>query len=116
MFEDLGVNNAEEHLAKADLVSKIASVIETRGLTQVEAARLIGLPQPKVSLLVRGIFRDFSTERLCRILNRLGVTVSMVLIEEPDWRPGMTTVSEQEQDSDDLFYGDTEQSGPAFSL
>ena len=97
VFEDLGVPDAEEHLAKADLVSKIASVIESRALTQVEASRIIGLPQSKVSLLVRGRFRDFSTDRLCRILNRLGVTVSMVLTEEPNWNTGMTTVRDQDR-------------------
>jgi predicted XRE-type DNA-binding protein len=92
VFEDLGLPNAEEHLAKADLVSKIASVIETRALTQVEASRIVGIPQSKISLLVRGRFDDFSTDRLCRILNKLGVSVSMVLTEEPDWHTGVTVV------------------------
>lgn len=117
VFEDLGVPDAEEHLAKADLVSKIASVIESRALTQVEASRIIGLPQSKVSLLVRGRFRDFSTDRLCRILNRLGVTVSMVLTEEPNWNTGMTTVRDQDRSDDDLPYVDenSEEATPAFT-
>ena len=117
VFEDLGVPDAEEHLAKADLVSKIASVIESRALTQVEASRIIGLPQSKVSLLVRGRFRDFSTDRLCRILNRLGVTVSMVLTEEPNWNTGMTTVRDQDRSDDDLPYVDenSEEAPPAFT-
>jgi predicted XRE-type DNA-binding protein len=117
VFEDLGIANPEEHLAKADLVSKIASVIETRGLTQVEASRIMGIPQPKVSLLVRGRFDDFSTDRLCRILNKLGVTVSMLLTEEPDWRAGVTTVLERDDlSSDDLAYSDeNEQKSAAFS-
>ena len=117
VFEDFGVPDAEEHLAKADLVSKIASVIESRALTQVEASRIIGLPQSKVSLLVRGRFRDFSTDRLCRILNRLGVTVSMVLTEEPNWNTGMTTVRDQDRSDDDLPYVDenSEEATPAFT-
>lgn len=92
VFEDLGIPDAEEHLAKADLVSKIASIIEARGLTQTEAAQIIGIPQSKVSVLVRGRFRDFSTDRLCRILNKLGVNVSLVLTREPEGRVGTTAV------------------------
>ena len=92
IFDDLGLPDAADRLAKADLASKIASVIEVRGLTQVEAARIADLPQPKISLLTRGRLNDFSTDRLCRILNRLGVSVSLVLTEEPDWRTGETRV------------------------
>ena len=83
VFDDLGTDDAKAHLAKADLASKVASVIEQRGLTQVEAARLMGVPQPKVSNLVRGRFREFSTDRLCRMLNRLGVKVASVGPEPP---------------------------------
>jgi len=92
VFADLGLPDAEAHLAKADLVSKIASVIETRKLTQVEAAAIMGIPQSKVSLLVRGRSKEFSTDRLCRLLNKLGVNVSLVLTEEPGWQAGVTTV------------------------
>jgi len=85
VFEDLGAADPRVQLVKADLVSKIASVIETRGLAQVEAARLVGVSRAKVSRLVRGNFREFELDGLCRILNRLGVTVSIVLTEEPGW-------------------------------
>ncbi|MDP1730812.1 MAG: helix-turn-helix transcriptional regulator [Devosia sp.] len=97
VFADLGIPNPEEHRAKSRLVAKISAVIRERGLTQAEAATITGVPQPKISGLVRGQFRDFSSDRLCRMLNRLGVTVSMVLVDEPDWSPGATTVSEAEE-------------------
>ena len=74
VFADLGVPNADEHLAEANLASKIASVIEARGLAQVEAARIIGLPEVKVSRRPPGRFRAFSAESLGRLLDRLGVT------------------------------------------
>jgi predicted XRE-type DNA-binding protein len=97
VFEDLGLPDPEACLAKANLASRISSVIRARGLTQLEAARITGIPQPKISLLTRGRLEDFSTDRLYRILNKLGVTVSVVLSPQPDWKPGITTV----QDADD---------------
>lgn len=81
VFRDLGFADAEERLAKADLASKIASVIEERELTQSEAAQITGVPQPKISQLTRGRFSDFSTDRLCRMLNSLGVSVALVLTQ-----------------------------------
>lgn len=92
VFADLGLPDAEERLAKADLASKIASVLEARGLSQMEAARITGVPQPKISLLTRGRLGEFSTDRLCRILNSLGVSVALVLAEEEGWATGRTTV------------------------
>jgi len=92
VFADLGIDNPEEQLAKADIVSTIASVIEKRELTQAEAGRIMGLPQPKVSALVRGKFEEFSIDRLYRLLNRLGVNVAVVLSAEPAWAPGQTSV------------------------
>jgi predicted XRE-type DNA-binding protein len=47
IYKDIGVANPEAMLAKAKLVSGIASIIETRALTQREAADIIGMPQPK---------------------------------------------------------------------
>ena len=41
-------------------------------MTQTEAARLTGLSQPAVSRLLRGDFREYSLERLFRLLNALG--------------------------------------------
>jgi len=72
VYADLGLPNAEERLAKADLVIRIYDVITSRGLTQRDAARLLGIDQPKVSALLRGKFDGFSTDRLFRFLNRLG--------------------------------------------
>jgi predicted XRE-type DNA-binding protein len=102
IFADLGFPDADERLAKADLASKIASIIEDRGLTQVEAARITGLTQPKVSLLTRGLLDDFSSDRLFRVLNRLGVSVSLVLSNEPDWKAGATIVRDASREQGDV--------------
>jgi len=47
-------------LIKAQLATKIGETIKRRRLTQVEAAEIIGLPQPKRSGLLRGQFRGVS--------------------------------------------------------
>ena len=72
MFADLGYPDADEMLVKARLVYKIAEIIQSRGLTQVEAAKLLGLTQPKVSAMLRGQFRGFSERKLIDCLTSLG--------------------------------------------
>jgi predicted XRE-type DNA-binding protein len=64
VFRDLGVPNLEEAFAKAELAAKIAALVESKGLTQVSAAKLLGIDQPKVSALLRGRLTGFSIERL----------------------------------------------------
>jgi predicted XRE-type DNA-binding protein len=94
VFADLGLPDAETRLLKARLVSKIDDVIEKRGLTQAEAGRVMGLPQPKVSELRNGRTNDYSIERLYRLLNSLGVGISVVLQEQPDWSKDDVEVKE----------------------
>ena len=55
---------ADAHLLKAELVSRIDVIVRQRGITQTEAGRLLGLSQPDVSRLLRGDFREYSLERL----------------------------------------------------
>jgi predicted XRE-type DNA-binding protein len=73
------VPNAGEHLAKADLVIGIAALIRSKGLSQMAAAKLIGIAQPDVSRLLRGHFEGFSYERLFDVLNALGENVRVVV-------------------------------------
>ncbi len=79
VFADLGLKNPEELLAKAALVQRIADIIAERKLTQVRAAKLLGIDQPKMSALLRGKLDGFSTDRLFRFLNALGRDVEIVI-------------------------------------
>ena len=79
VFADLGYANAETHLLKAKLVSQIQGVINAQKLTQVAAAKRMGLSQPDVSRLLKGQFRDVSVERLIRLLTRLGCDVDITI-------------------------------------
>jgi predicted XRE-type DNA-binding protein len=71
VFADLGLPDAAERLAKAKLALQIATLIEGEGLNQTEAADRLGIDQPKVSNLLRGRLRGFSTDRLMAFLNAL---------------------------------------------
>lgn len=79
VFADLGLPHPEDRLAKAELVQRIINVITARKLTQVRAAALLGIDQPKVSALLRGKFDGFSSDRLFRFLNALGQHVEIVI-------------------------------------
>jgi predicted XRE-type DNA-binding protein len=79
VFADLELPNAGDELAKAKIVHRISKAIEEQGLTQIEAARILGIDQPKISALIRGRFGGFSLERLFRFLNALDQDVDIVI-------------------------------------
>lgn len=79
LFADLGYADADAHLLKAELVRRIHHQVEARSLTQVQAAKLMGVSQPDVSRMMRGHFRDLSVERLMRFLTALGCEVDIVV-------------------------------------
>ena len=81
VFADLGVRNPEEALVKARLAQVISDAITVRGLTQVEAAELLGIDQPKISRLVRGQLAGFTIERLFRFVTLLGGDIEITVIE-----------------------------------
>ena len=63
-FRDLGfVPEEAEHLrVRADLMIKIEKAIKARGLKQAEAAKIMGVTQPRVSDLLRGRIELFSSD------------------------------------------------------
>ena len=79
VFADLGLPDAGAHLVKVGVVSRIDAILRQRGITQTEAARLFGLSRPDVSRLLRGDFREYSLERLFRLLTALGRDVDIVI-------------------------------------
>jgi predicted XRE-type DNA-binding protein len=83
IFEDLGLPNPEERLAKAEIARVIRKIIRERGLTQVQAADVLGVRQPDVSDLTRGKLARFSMERLERFLNALDMDVRIQIGPRP---------------------------------
>ena len=105
VFADLGRPGAEAHLLKAELVTRIDKIIRQRGLKQVEAAKLLGLSQPDVSRLLRGNFREYSMERLLRLLTALGRDVEIVIREPTSHRQGRLHVQiDLDRTSEHLVY------------
>ena len=93
VFADLGLPNPDTHLVKADLVARIDDIIRSRRLTQAQAARELGLSQPDVSRLLRGRFRQYSVERLLRLLLALGRDVDIVIKKPRRKGPGRLRVA-----------------------
>lgn len=77
VYADFGYPNPEEADAKADLAILISSIIKKRKMTQKEAAQLIGVDQPKISKIMRGLLSDFTIERLINYLLFLGFDIEI---------------------------------------
>jgi predicted XRE-type DNA-binding protein len=83
-YEHLGFPDAEEMLVKANLVIKIAEILREREWSQQQAAKLLGLTQPKLSKMLRGQFRGISEMKMMDCLVRLGRTVKIVVGPETE--------------------------------
>lgn len=83
VYADLGFENPAEELAKAQLAMMLDDVIRERGLTQLAAATLMGVDQPKVSHILHGRLGGFSTQRLMEFLTALGRDVEIVVRPAP---------------------------------
>lgn len=79
VFEDLAVNHPERVLARAQIMFRISEIIKERNLTQKQAAKLLDIPQSKVSCLINGKLSMFSLDHLFRILNALDRNVEIII-------------------------------------
>ena len=79
VYEELGFPDAAEMLVKAQLVLKIAKILRERGWSQQQAAKVMGLTQPKLSKMLRGQFRGISEAKMMDCLVRLGCEVKIVV-------------------------------------
>ena len=77
VFADLGLPDAEKLKIKTGLVIEIRKAMRALGLTQQEAAKRKGIPQPKVSGMMRGDFTNLSERKLMDCLNRLGYDIEI---------------------------------------
>ena len=77
VFADLGLPDAEKLKIKTGLAVEIRKAMRALGLTQQEAAKRMGVPQPKVSGMMRGDFTNLSERKLMDCLNRLGYDIEI---------------------------------------
>ena len=71
-FEEIGIEMSPVDLLKAKVAAAISGHIQKAGLTQSEAANVLGIDQPKVSKLLRGRLDSFSLDRLVSYAAALG--------------------------------------------
>jgi len=76
---DLGLPDPEETDIKAKLAARLSIIIQERGLSQTDAAGIIGTDQAKVSAVLNGQFRGFSIYRLMTFLKFLDQDVDIVV-------------------------------------
>jgi predicted XRE-type DNA-binding protein len=87
VYADLESPDSEQMLLKAQLAEKISQIIQRRHLTQTEAASILGIPQSKLSLILRGQFRGVSELKMLECLNRLGRDVQIIVKKAPRTKP-----------------------------
>lgn len=77
VFADLGLPDADKLKIKTGLVVEIRKAMRRLELTQQEAAKRMGITQPKVSDMMRGDFTNLSERKLMDCLNRLGYDIEI---------------------------------------
>jgi predicted XRE-type DNA-binding protein len=94
VFADLGLPDPEERLAKAELARQIQNIIKRKRLTQEQAAKILGVNQPKISALLHGRLSGFSMDRLFKFLMALDQDIEVRIKPKPARakRRGRTTV------------------------
>lgn len=86
VYADLGLADAEKLKIKTGLVIEIRKAMHSRQLTQHDAAKRMGISQPKVSDMMRGDFSNLSERKLMDCLTRLGFDIEISV------RPSQTEV------------------------
>jgi predicted XRE-type DNA-binding protein len=79
IFADLELPDAEALLLKSSIVIELRRLIKERALTQIKAAKLLGITQPDLSRLFRGDFEAYSAERLMKMLTEFAQDIEIVM-------------------------------------
>lgn len=95
LYADFGFPYPEKEEAKADLAMLITKIIQSKNLTQQQASKLMGIDQPKVSKITRGLLAEFSIETLMNLLVALGydVNIKVTLHKKKGTNPAIHFVS-----------------------
>ncbi len=89
IFADLGLENADELFARAQIGVEVLKILKERKLKQREIAALLGIQQAEVSHLMNGRFSRFSEGKLLAFLKKLNRQVTLV-ISQPDSSHGIS--------------------------
>jgi predicted XRE-type DNA-binding protein len=91
VFADFGHQNPDEAQLKSRLALRIYRAMNEKGLTQRQAAALMGVDHAKVSAIVNGRLTGYSIDRLFRFLNALDVNDEIKLDRMPAQEEHATT-------------------------
>ena len=92
VFRDLGLDYDQKDMVKVHLALAISALLNERGLTQIQAAGILGIDQAKVSNLLRGRITGFSVERLLSFLTRLDRDIDIRITAKRKNRPARIRV------------------------
>ena len=94
VFEDLGTAVPEEDLVKSELVLRIIRIVNRRSLKQSQVAKILRIPQPKVSSLLNGRLYGFSIDKILMFLTKLDRDINIVVKrKDPSHEYGRITVA-----------------------
>ncbi len=81
IFQDIGFSPGESEKLniKSRLMSDIESYIKDNGLTQEQAAKIMGVGRPRISDVVRGKIDKFTIDALIDMLTRAGHHVNIIV-------------------------------------
>ncbi|MEH2043351.1 helix-turn-helix domain-containing protein [Nostoc sp.] len=88
VFADLGLSNASELFTRGKIGIQVLRLLSQRNLKQREISKLLDIPQPEVSHLMKGEFQRFSEGKLLIFLKRLDMEISLHL--RPRHAPGQS--------------------------
>lgn len=77
VFADLGLKDADQLLARAQIGFHVFKILEDKKLRQREIASILRIAQPDVSHLMNGHFSRFTTDKLLDFLKRLDRKVTI---------------------------------------
>jgi predicted XRE-type DNA-binding protein len=77
IYADLDLENAEKLKIKTGLIIKIIKAMHSQEITQDQAAKRMGISQPKVSEMMRGNFTNVSERKLMDCLTKLGYDIEI---------------------------------------
>jgi predicted XRE-type DNA-binding protein len=90
VFKDMESHDADMKLQKSRLISALGQLIKDKGLTQKDAARLLGEDQSNLSKILRGHLRLVTSDRLLNWINRLGANVEIKITScHKEQKPGI---------------------------
>ena len=83
VFADLGFSPEESAnlMFRATLMARLTKIVEERELTQQAAAKILGVTQPRLNLLLRGKIASFSVDALVNMLARAGFEVQPRIVK-----------------------------------